>query len=153
MATAKKIITEPGHLAARFFRSLSKAPPSADDERWAADHLLPAEQEIWNRMSNQDRRHSIGVARRFIGFRPEATRAEIAGALLHDVGKIECRLGTFGRVVATIVGPRFSDRFRTYHDHEMIGARMLAEVGSDEATVQLVAEEGPAYQALEVSDY
>jgi len=153
MATAKKIITEPGHLAARFFRSLSTAPPSADDERWATDHLLPDERVFWDEMSNQDRRHSVGVARRFTEARPEATRAEIAGALLHDVGKIECGLGTFGRVVATIVGPRFSDRFRSYHDHEMIGARMLAAAGSDEATVELVAEEGPAYPALSAADY
>ena len=57
--------------------------------------------------------------------RPAADRAEVAGALLHDVGKVEAGLGTFGRVVATVVGPR-TERFRTYHDHEAIGARLAA---------------------------
>ena len=104
-------------------------------------------------MTNQDRRHSIGVARRFLAARPEASRAEIAGALLHDVGKIECGLGTLGRVVATVVGPYFSDRFRTYHDHEAIGARLVAEAGSDPVTIELVDERGPAYDQLEVADY
>ena len=153
MAAPKTIITQPGHLFVRFVGSLSTAPPSDDDERWAIDQLLPAEQEFWAQMSNQDRRHSAQVARRFTEERPGASRAEIAGALLHDVGKIECRLGTFGRVVATVVGPRFSDRFRSYHDHEMIGARLLADAGSDPLTVELVAEEGPAFPALKASDY
>ena len=56
---------------------------------------------------------------------PTATRAEMAGALLHDVGKIEAGLGTFGRVAATVVGPR-TRRFRLYHDHEAIGAGLAA---------------------------
>jgi len=153
MATMTRIISESGHLVARFFRSLSTASLSGDDERWVAEHFLPAEQELWDQLSNQDRRHAVGVAHRFIKLRPEATRAEIVGALLHDVGKIDCRLGILGRVTATIVGPRVSDRFRSYHDHEIIGARMLAEVGSDAATVELVAEEGPAYPALNHADY
>ena len=67
---------------------------------------LPSEIELWRRLSNADRRHAILVARRFLDRRPAADRAEVAGSLLHDVGKIEAGLGTFGRVVATIVGPR-----------------------------------------------
>ena len=71
-----------------------------------ASWLAPGERELWSRMSNADRRHAIEVARRFVGRRPDATRPEMAGALLHDVGKVEADLGTFGRVVATVVGPR-----------------------------------------------
>ena len=92
------------------------------------------------------------VARRFVARRPDATRAEIAGALLHDVGKLECRLGTFQRVAATIVGP-VTPRFRAYHDHEAIGARMAADAGSDPATVELIAGCGPAYPDLESCDH
>ncbi len=144
-------VSKVGHLAARFFTSLSAAPPSAQDEAWADEHLLPGERALWVQLDNRDRRHSTKVARRFVAIRPGATRAEIAGALLHDVGKIECRLGTFGRVAATVIGPR-GTRFRAYHDHEAIGAALVAQAGSDPATVELVAERGPAYDDLKACD-
>jgi hypothetical protein len=103
-------------------------------------------------MSNQDRRHSAKVARRFVAARPGSTRAEVAGALLHDVGKIECGLGTWGRVAATLVGPR-TDRFRKYRDHEHIGAILADAAGSDPVTVELVDERGPAYETLQSCDH
>jgi hypothetical protein len=102
-------------------------------------------------MSNQDRRHSAKVARRFVVARPEATRDEIAGALLHDVGKIECGLGTFGRVAASVVGGR-TKRFRAYQDHERIGAELAEAAGSEPATVELIDERGPAYPTLSACD-
>ncbi len=140
------------HLAARFVTSLPPTPPSVDDEVWVDDHLLAGERTLWLQLSNQDRRHSAAVARRFVECRPTATRAEIAGAILHDVGKIECGLGTFGRVVATLVGAR-TRAFTAYHDHEAIGAAMALAVGSDGATVDLIAQLGPAFDALEASDH
>jgi hypothetical protein len=139
-------------MTARFFTSLSPAAPSADDEGWAADHLSDGERDLWKQMSNQDRRHTVAVARRFSLIRPDATRAELAGALLHDVGKIECGLGTFGRVAATLIGPH-GRRFRSYHDHEAIGARLAAAVGSDPASVELIAGDGPAFADLERCDH
>jgi putative nucleotidyltransferase with HDIG domain len=132
--------------------SLPATPPAVDDEVWVDDHLLAGERRLWTQLSNQDRRHSAAVGRRFVEARPGATRAEIAGALLHDIGKIECGLGTWGRVVATLVGPR-TRRFRSYHDHERIGAEMVRTAGSDPATVELVAECGPAFPALRASDH
>jgi len=152
VSTFAEVIRNPFHLARRFVTSLPPTPPRPADEAWADRQLLDAERSLWVRLSNQDRRHSIEVARRFCEARPEATRAEVAGALLHDIGKVQCGLGTFGRVVATIVGPR-TERFRIYHDHEEIGARLTAEAGSDPATVELVAERGPVYPVLEVCDY
>jgi hypothetical protein len=140
------------HLAKRFFTSLPTTPPSDADERWAAEHLLEGERQLWDRMSNQDRRHSAAVARRFADRRPDATRAEIAGALLHDVGKISCNLGTFGRVVATVVGPR-TERFALYHDHEAIGAQMVLVAGGEAATAELVAGHGPAFADLDACDH
>jgi hypothetical protein len=140
------------HLAARFVTSLPPTPPSVDDEVWVDEHLLAGERSLWIQLSNQDRRHSAAVARRFVRQRPAATRAEIAGAILHDVGKIECGLGTFGRVVATLVGPRTS-AFAAYHDHEAIGATMAQAVGSDLTTVDLIAQRGPAFADLNRSDH
>jgi hypothetical protein len=140
------------HLIARFVTSLPATPPAVADEVWAEDHLVPGERALWVRLSNQDRRHSISVARRFVDRRPDATRAEVAGALLHDVGKLECGLGTFGRVVATVVGPR-GERFTAYHDHEEIGAWMAECAGSDPATVELIAQRGPAFADLDAGDH
>ena len=146
-------VTKVWHLVARFVTSLPPTPPSVDDEIWVDDHLNAGERSLWVQLSNQDRRHSTGVARRFVEARPEATRAEIAGAILHDVGKIDCGLGTFGRVVATLVGDRGPASFRSYHDHEEIGAGMAELAGSDAATVDLIAQRGPAFNALEASDH
>ena len=152
MSSLPDLVLNPWHLAARFVTSLPPTPPSVEDEVWADEHLLSTERELWVQLSNQDRRHSIGVAQRFDDARGGASRAEIAGALLHDIGKIECGLGTFGRVAATMVGGR-TERFRAYHDHEEIGARLVSSCGSDPATIELVAEAGPAYEQLKACDY
>ena len=140
-----------GHLVRRFRGSLSHAPPAVLDEAWAESYLLVDERSMWRTMSDADRRHAIEVARRFADRRPDASRAEMAGALLHDVGKVAAGLGTFGRVVATVVGPRTA-RLRTYHDHERLGADALAAAGSDPTTVALVRRHGPAAQALHEAD-
>jgi hypothetical protein len=140
-----------GHLLRRFVGSLSRRPPDAADETWAGDRLLAGEQALWERMGAADRRHSIVVARRFTARRPDATRAEVAGALLHDCGKVESGLGTFGRVLATAVGPRTA-RFRAYHEHEAIGAGLAATAGADPATVALIEGRGPAAADLRAAD-
>ncbi len=151
MSKPLHVLTQPHHLALRFVTSLSGRPPDVTDEVWAESHLLSGEVDLWRRMSNQDRRHSTKVARRFVAARPLATRSEIAGALLHDVGKIECGLGTWGRVVASVVGGR-TDRFRIYHDHEHIGSVLAELAGSDADTVALIDERGPAYDVLRECD-
>jgi hypothetical protein len=146
------VLATAGHLVARFATSLSPAPPPVEHEVWVDERLSPGERRLWIRLGNQDRRHSALVGRRFAAARPTATRAEVAGAILHDIGKIECGLGTFGRVAATLVGPR-TERFAAYRDHEEIGARMAAAVGSDPATVELIAGRGPAREDLLFSDH
>ncbi len=151
MSKPRHLLTQPHHLALRFVTSLSGRPPDVGEEVWAESHLLAGEVGLWRRMSNQDRRHSAKVARRFVAARPDAGRAEIAGALLHDVGKIECGLGTWGRVVASVVGGR-TDRFRRYHDHEHLGSLLAQAAGSDPATVELIDERGPAYDTLRLCD-
>ena len=139
-----------GHLARRFAGSLSSRAPGVADEGWAESQLLPSEVELWRRMPNQDRRHAIAVARRFEAARASAaTRAEMAGALLHDVGKADAGLGTFGRVVATVTPPQWRrDRSQRYHRHEAIGADWCRRAGSDPVTVLLVAGEGAPPELL-----
>ena len=140
-----------GHLARRFVGSLSRRAPWAVDTAWALGQLLPSEAALWQRMSAQDRRHSIAVARRFAALVAQPTRAEMAGALLHDVGKSASGLGTFGRVVATVVGPRTS-RFRRYHEHEALGIDMLRAAQSDSDTLAVIEGSGRAAKALRAAD-
>jgi putative nucleotidyltransferase with HDIG domain len=140
----------PVHLIRRFFTSLSPFGPRPDDETWVAHVLSDEEMRLWYRMSRADRRHAVEVARRVeraLGH--EATDAVLAAALLHDVGKTAARLGTFGRVGATLVamgGGRVmakewsraggvTRRVGLYLRHEEIGADMLALAGSHPLTV------------------
>jgi len=139
-----------GHLIRRFISSLSRREPGVADIAWVNSQLLEGESRLWHRMTAADRRHSIAVARRF-GGSGAWSRDEIAGALLHDVGKLESGLGTVSRSVATIVGPR-TQRFRRYYAHESLGADMLTAAGSSEITVELVRGRGPAAAALVEAD-
>ena len=125
------------HLAKRFVLSLVPSQVQEIERQWVHSVLTQSELVLWNNMMVQDRRHSVMVGRRFVKHRPTASQSEIAGALLHDVGKSVARLGSFARVIATLVGPRTS-RFRQYHDHEAIGATMLRSIGSDELTISMV---------------
>ncbi len=140
-----------GHLARRWVTSLSRRQPAQADTEWAESQLLAGEVVLWRQMSAPDRRHAIEVAHRFDAAGGPWSRDEVAGALLHDVGKLQSGLGTFGRVVATIAGPRTA-RFRGYHDHERIGAEMLAAAGSSAVTVELVLGQGRAAKALSQAD-
>jgi hypothetical protein len=134
------------HLVRRFVGSLWPAGPKAADAAWAEDQLLPGERELWWRMSRTDRRHAAGVARRVArALGADATRPVLAAALLHDVGKTVSGLGTWGRVVATVVGAaRGRERPRgaigDYLRHPDLGAALLADAGSDPLTVAWARE-------------
>ena len=146
-------MSEIAHLAKRFVLNLVPSQVHEIERQWVHSVLSQDEFALWNNMMVQDRRHSVMVGRRFVKHRPIATQSEIAGALLHDVGKSVARLGTFGRVIATLVGPR-TNRFRQYHDHEQIGATMLRSIGSNELTISMVEGscEGELRQALNRAD-
>ena len=138
-----------GHLARRFFSSLRPGGPKPADDEWARSQLLPSEAALWARMSNPDRRHAVGVARdveRSLGH--DATRPVLAAALLHDVGKIESGLRTYGRVIATLCGMivgreqakiwmrsrGFTRRVGMYLLHPDLGGDLLGIAGSDPLT-------------------
>lgn len=131
------------HLLRRWWGSLWAGAPPAEVEVWVENWLTPGERALWRRLDDRDRSHAVTVARRYLTRRPDAPRAEVAAALLHDCGKIESGLGTWGRVAATVVGPRI-ERFRRYADHERLGAALLRTAGSDPLTVALVARSGDA---------
>ena len=102
-----------------------------------ASVLREGELALWRRMSGPDRRHAVGVARR-VGDRP---REVLAAALLHDVGKIDSGLGTFGRVVATLVDRRDgAGRLARYRRHDVIGAALREAAGAGPLTVTWARE-------------
>jgi hypothetical protein len=137
------------HLVRRFIGSLWPGGPAAGDDAWVRSQLLPGEVELWQRMSGPDRRHAVGVARRTAALlSDEATRAVLAAALLHDVGKIDAGLGTFRRSVVTaaalVIGhdrlSRRDGRVGRYLRHDAIGAALLQTAGSDGLTVTWARE-------------
>ncbi len=143
------------HLVRRFFGSLRPGGPPAVEEAWVDDVLLPAEHALWRTMSGADRRHAVGVAHRVeraLGHK--ATRPVLAAALLHDVGKVESGLRTYGRVVATlsakVAGADMASSWRRqrgfarqvglYLHHDRIGGDLLELAGSDPLTVAWARE-------------
>ncbi|MFZ9629255.1 MAG: HDIG domain-containing metalloprotein [Ilumatobacteraceae bacterium] len=139
------------HLVRRWLGALSRREPEPHDLATVREVLSSSELALWSRLRVEDRRHSIEVLRRFDQRVASATRAARAGALLHDIGKVDSDLGITARVVATVVGPR-GERFATYHRHEEIGMAMLRSVGSDAETIELVGGRGAHAAALAAAD-
>jgi hypothetical protein len=150
------------HLSRRFVRALSPAAPKPDDVSWVGSVLGPAVFEQWRRMPNHDQRHSIGVARGVQAALAGSDFADdprwLAAALLHDVGKLDARLGLYGRVVATVsgavVGTDMADawsdrsgitrRIGLYLLHPSLGAdRIRLAGGTEEAAVWAAAHHDP----------
>lgn len=148
-------MAKPSHLASRFFRSLRPGGPGKAAQAWVDERLTAGERELWARMSGPDRRHAYAVARRVeraLGH--EARRPVLAAALLHDVGKTDANLRTYGRVVATIsaavagrdvahvwrTGTGFTRKVGLYLLHPQLGGDQLELAGSDPLTVTWARE-------------
>lgn len=152
----------PRHRAGRFVGSLVGGAPPADDLAWADAWLSPQERTAFARMSGNDRRHSIGVARAVVAHIDRVGMAEgdddarwiVAAALTHDVGKSVAGLGTYGRVVATLSGwvgghemaaswadtRGFTRKVGLYLQYPELGADVLRMAGSDPRVVAWAAE-------------
>jgi len=155
----------PLHRAARFFSSLRPGAPAPRDVEWARRCLTDAERRWFDRMSNPDQRHAVRVARatehgldevRVDGrsLTDDERRATLAAALLHDVGKTQAGLRTYGRVVATLSGAvggaafaeawqdttGFTRKVGLYLRYPTIGSEMLAVAESHPWVVGWAAE-------------
>ncbi len=134
------------HLGRRFLGSLLPGGPTRSDREWIQSVLSEDEFRLWSRMYGPDRRHSAGSAREvqhLLG--DKATGPVLAAALLHDVGKLDSGLHTWGRVVATLSalvagrdtaelwrkGSGFTRRVGLYLHHCDLGGDMLEMAGSD----------------------
>ena len=156
---------ESAHLVRRFFAALRPGGPSEVDRAWVEAVLSRSEYELWARQYPPDRRHSASIAcqveRELAGEAlvesaplSEDTRWVLAAALLHDIGKTESGLGTWGRVFATIVSKVFGAqhvsgwidrdgcraRVGRYVNHPEIGAELLRGARSDPRTVAWAAQ-------------
>ncbi|HEX4776767.1 MAG TPA: HD domain-containing protein [Acidimicrobiia bacterium] len=138
------------HLVRRFFGSLRPGPPRAADVAWVRDVLPAGAFALWDRMPNADRRHSVVVARRveraLAGTEYANDPRWLAAALLHDVGKVDSGLRTYGRVVATLAAGAagrenaevwstrrgFTRRVGLYVQHPRLGADMIRVAGGPE---------------------
>lgn len=145
------------HLSGRFVRALWPAPARPVDVEWVASVLSPGAYAEWQQQPAHDRRHTVRVAREV-----EATLAAtpyandprwIAAALLHDIGKLDARLGVYGRVVATVSGAAggrgmadawsersgFTRRVGLYLRHPELGADRIRLLRGPEEAAQWAA--------------
>lgn len=98
---------QPLHRARRFGSAMLPASVSSDDLELVGQVLSDAEFTLFRRMTIRDQAHSIAVGRAI-----DTHLTELGGrhtwvrqaALLHDVGKSAVRLGTYGRIMATLAG-------------------------------------------------
>lgn len=118
-------------------------PLDTQERRIVEAVLLPVELRLFAAMSRADQSHALMVLRRFDLIAPGSGIEARRAALLHDVGKSVSGLGTFGRVLASLVGPR-TRRFADYYAHESIGAEILERGGSHAVTVDLLRNVGDA---------
>ncbi len=145
------------HLSGRFVRALWPGPARAEDVEWVASVLTPAAYSQWMLQPAHDRRHTVRVARevesRLAGTPYADDPRWVAAALLHDIGKLDARLGVYGRVVATVSGAAggrgmadawsersgFTRRVGLYLRHPELGADRIRLVGGPEAAAQWAA--------------
>jgi len=126
------------HLVSRYREMGIPVTSEVADTEFARTHLPEPLLVLWSTMDVRDRRHAVTVTRRFVTLVPDARPAEMAAALLHDVGKAQCSLGRGGRVLATLFGG-LTREMRVYRRHEEIGAQAIARAGGDQRTVDMVA--------------
>jgi hypothetical protein len=145
------------HLSRRFVGALSRTPPPVAEREWAAAVLGPLAYEQWARMPNHDQRHSLGVARgveeQLAGTEHAGDERWMAAALLHDIGKLDSRLGVYGRVAATVCGAvagrdmadawsersGFTRRVGLYLRHPELGADRIRIAGGPEEAARWAA--------------
>jgi hypothetical protein len=142
-----RVVDRVAHLTTRFFGSITSRALPAADVAFVRATLTPDEFAIWERFGRADRAESVRVARRALEVLGDGAAGAvwIGAALLHDAGKVDAGLGTFGRAGATVVAT-FAGHERTrrwareaqgarwqigrYVAHDDLGAAVLRAGGS-----------------------
>lgn len=146
------MITSIRHLARRTIESIGSHEPSRFDAAWVRTLLTDEEHLLWDRLHPRDRRHSVGVARRFVQLEPNAPDTAVAGALLHDIGKVDASGSIIVRILATLCGPRTSS-MRRLVNHERHGLELLHQVEAHPLTIETASGLGPWGPTLLKADH
>ncbi len=136
------------HLVGRFVSSL--AAPALDDAdlTFVKLQLTTEELAVWSTLGRADRAESVAVARRVaVAIGRDVDPDYLAAALLHDVGKVDAELGTFGRGGATVVAALVShgrarawpNQIGAYVAHDERGADKLRAAGARPTAVAWAA--------------
>jgi putative nucleotidyltransferase with HDIG domain len=136
----------------RFFGFIAARPLTPREQSEIAGLLDPGESALFFEQQMQDQRHALIVARRVLRRRPGDRQAARA-ALLHDVGKIDIRMGAPARSLATVLdlaGLPLRGRWQRYRRHAALGAEMLEEAGSHPLVVEFARRHpGPVPEGLD----
>lgn len=134
----------------QFFAAITAGHLSAADSDLLETYLAPAQQALFERMSENDQQHALAVARTLIdqGWRDADL---IQAALLHDAGKIDGGLNLAYRVAIVLlrtfwpvglerlaVDSGWRRPFHVYQHHPQRGARLAAEAGSSDRVLELI---------------
>jgi putative nucleotidyltransferase with HDIG domain len=128
----------------QFYRALT-ANISIEDEKYLMQHLNRQEQDLFFKLGLIDQFHSLKVAytiERLIIDDKEGVDKEflIHCALLHDIGKIDVRLGVWEKVFSVLVTtflPKLADELELkgnraiyiYRNHAKLGGQKLQKMG------------------------
>lgn len=138
------------HLVRRFAGSFRGRELTLEQRDAVRRQLSPPEYTLFERMSSSDQAHAVEVADAVAASNDPRAPADpswlATAALLHDIGKVDSRAGTFERVAATLVEPvappalvrRMATwpsalgRIGRHVSYPEVGASMLTLVGSHE---------------------
>jgi putative nucleotidyltransferase with HDIG domain len=132
----------------QFFWSLNTRMDKEDME-YVERNLEKKEYELFSRLSKQDQKHSIKVAR---DVDAECSReGTCAGemtkiALLHDIGKLNGRLNSIDKSILVIADKLSKGRIRSldlkkvdvYFNHGQMGSELLRDYGLSERALFLI---------------
>ena len=134
--------------ARQFFWSLDSRI-SKEDMEYVERNLNDKEYELFSRLSKQEQKHSIRVAR------DVDAECSVEGtcsgemtkiALLHDIGKLKGRLNSIDKSILVIADKVSKGRIRSldlkkvdvYFNHGLMGSEMLKDCGLSERALFLI---------------
>lgn len=132
----------------QFFWSLDTRIGKEDIE-YVARNLCEKEYELFSRLSKQEKKHSIKVARDVDSecLREGTCAGEMTKiALLHDIGKLKGRLNSIDKSILVIADKVSKGRIRSlslkkvdvYFNHGLMGSELLRDCGLSERALFLI---------------
>lgn len=139
------------HRVRQFFAAVTAGELTQSDRALIGSYLTPAQQALFRRMSENDQRHALTVARALLD-KGWSDRDLIQAALLHDVGKANGGLHVAYRVVIVLLQALWPaalewlasiDRgwrrpFYIHQHHPQIGAKLATQAGVSSRGVELI---------------